>query len=141
MAINIISTINTDSNFYQLLGPFLAQRSIAKELGGPLWDDSDLRWFIALDHNQVVGFCALRVGGGAAEFKHAYVLPTHRKIGVYKLLFEARFNSLKLIHAVGTTVRIRSVVGHNAREVYRKFGFTERRRTKNFLIMDLELKC
>jgi GNAT superfamily N-acetyltransferase len=83
---------NTSPEFYPLIGPFLARRDIVAELGGHLWDDDDKTWFVAIQGDrEVIGFCAARSApGGKTTFQSAYVLPPHRRHGVYRRLWKAR---------------------------------------------------
>lgn len=119
--------------FYALLGPFLARRDIAKELGGPIWDDDGTQWFVALREGVVLGFCALHQRGERAGLRSSYVLPEHRRSGVYRQLFEAR------LAAIQAPARARSVVHKEAVPVFRAHGFKEARRTKNFYVMEREI--
>lgn len=82
---------NTTRGFYTLIGPYLARRSIVAELGGQLWDDDGKTWFVALDGRAVLGFCAAQpAAGGKVTYQSAYVLPEHRRRGVYRALWQAR---------------------------------------------------
>jgi GNAT superfamily N-acetyltransferase len=124
---------NESRGFYALLGPYLARRSIAKELGGMTWDDDGLEWFVATRGTQLLGFCALRQSNGKAELRSSYVLPKHRRAGVYRLLFLAR------LAAIRRPARARSVVHAEAVPTFLANGFSEMRRTKNFHVMEADL--
>jgi GNAT superfamily N-acetyltransferase len=129
---------NKTPKFYSTLGPFLARREIAKELGSPTWDDDGLTWFVAKRFvarkgSVVLGFCALDQDGEKAELRSSYVRPEYRKDGVYTALFEAR------IAAIQKPCRIRSVVRAAAVPVFKKHGFRETKKTKNFHTMERDL--
>lgn len=82
---------NRSRSFYRLMGPFLARREVIAEIGGPIWDDDDKVWFIALVDGAVIGFCAARPGrSGRTVYQSAYVAPDWRKQGVYRALWRAR---------------------------------------------------
>lgn len=134
----ILQMTNKSPKFYSTMGPFLARREIAKELGAPTWDDDGLTWFVAKRFvprrgSVVLGFCALRQADGKAELRSSYVLPKFRKGGVYAALFEAR------LAAIVAPCAARSVVRDTAVVVFKKHGFRETKRTKNFHTMELEL--
>lgn len=134
----VLTMTNRSPKFYSTLGPFLARREIAKELGAPTWDDDGLTWFVAKRFvprrgSTVLGFCALQQADGKAELRSSYVLPKYRKSGVYAALFEAR------IAAIQRPCVAHSVVRDTAAVVFRKHGFCEKKRTKNFHTMEIEL--
>jgi hypothetical protein len=124
---------NQSRGFYALLGPHLARREIAKELGGMTWDDDDAVWFVATRGPDVLGFCALRQANGKAELRSSYVLPSHRRTSIYRYLFAAR------LAAVTRPARVRSVVRAEAVPVFVANGFSEIKATKNFHVMEIDL--
>jgi hypothetical protein len=82
---------NRTRGFYALLGPFLARREVVAEVGGHMWDDDDKTWFVAVDGKTVVGFCAARPAAkGVTSYLSAYVAPSSRRAGVYRVLWQAR---------------------------------------------------
>lgn len=73
-----IQLTNTDDEFYPRMGPFLANRTVIKAIGYPLYDDDGKVWHLALDDGLVVGFCyawqrpsKLDVGSFYAMHEHA----------------------------------------------------------------------
>lgn len=133
MKVEIRKLTNKSRGFYAIMGPFLARREITKELGGMTWDDDGAVWFVAMRGKDVIGFCALRQRGARAELRSSYVLPEHRRNGVYERLFEER------LAAIERPARARSVVHKEAVPVFRAHGFREVKRTKNFHTMEKEL--
>jgi GNAT superfamily N-acetyltransferase len=91
MGITILRIKNTFKDFYQMIGPFLARRFIDNELGGRIYNDDGMEWFIALEENDVIGFCCVKPKKNSVRFCHAYVIEEYRKKGIYKKLFNARF--------------------------------------------------
>lgn len=90
MALTIKRITAEDKTFYQLVGPFLGNRVVARELGGPVWNDPGKVWFVALDDNIPVGICAYVTEGRNARFCSDYVQPEHRDSGIYRQLFATR---------------------------------------------------
>lgn len=105
---------NRDPDFYPLIGPFLARRTVVKELGGHVWDDDDKTWWVALRDRAVVGFAAARDDGRRVTFQSAYVLPGNRRQGVYRELFLARMReySGRPVRAVCTASSLPTFLGH-----------------------------
>src|SRR5690606_29778848 len=63
------------------------------ELGAPVWDDDGKRWFVAMLGRKIAGFAALRTVGKHLSLVSAYVLPVHRRSGVYTELLRARLEA------------------------------------------------
>ena len=82
---------NRDGDFYTLIGPYLAHRTVHKELGGPPWDDPGKRWYIAVDPaGELLGFGAVTVEKAAITFCSSWVRAEKRCGGVYAALLDAR---------------------------------------------------
>lgn len=92
----VLAITNKDPRFYPLLGPFLASRSVYRELRLLLWNDDNKQWWLAVDgDDRVLGFCAAVVRGAVATLCSAYVIPKKRRQGVYRDLFAARLHYLR----------------------------------------------
>lgn len=122
---------NTDPAFYPLLGPFLARREVVKEIGGPVWDEDDKTWFVALVHGEVAGFCAALDDGKRVAFGSDYVVPKYRDKGVYRALFEARWGQYADRPA-------RGVCRATVRDMYAQYGFAAVRDRGSFTEMTRE---
>lgn len=72
------------------LGPFLASRSVHRELGGPILSAPATHWWVALEGRQVVGFASLRVTRTALWHDVTYVVPEARHRGTHASLAAAR---------------------------------------------------
>jgi GNAT superfamily N-acetyltransferase len=137
----IISLTNRDPRFYVLMGPYLAQRKIARELGGPIWDDEGAIWFVALSPptqgrtvgHQVLGFASAREKGQHVELDNAYVLPAYRGHGIYRALLEERLR----IWAPGTTFR--ALTTQNSVDALLRRGFTIRRRRGQYTEVEMTI--
>lgn len=71
----VVSLKNNAPNFYELVGPFLSRREVVRELGGPMWDDDDKVWFVAItESDEVLGTVAIR----KEEVCSLYVVPGSR---------------------------------------------------------------
>jgi GNAT superfamily N-acetyltransferase len=112
---------NSDADFYSLIGPFLSRREIVKELGFPIWDDSDKTWFVASERGRVMGFAAVRFEKRKAVLCSAYVLPDHRRKGIYKKLAEARLAWIASLK--GQVDTIASVATEASLPLLKKKGF------------------
>lgn len=86
---------NKDDGFYELMGPFLANRAVVKDLGYPIYDDNDKTWFIAIEGKSVVGFCYRQeTKAGKYQIGSCYVLESHRGRGVFNQLLGAAVSSV-----------------------------------------------
>jgi ribosomal protein S18 acetylase RimI-like enzyme len=115
---------NEHADFYVLMGPFLAKRAIAKEIGdgvladGVIWDDDGKQWFIAMQEDEVAGFATmLPKSKGRYLLCEAYVLPSYRDQGLYTRLIEERLNCCP----AGSTVQI--IVHSDSVKLYESYGF------------------
>lgn len=88
--LRIVQMTNKDERFYATLGPYLSRREIVTEIGTPIWDDDGKEWFLAYRGRKLVGFAGRREHGNHSALVSAYVLPDHRKSGVYTALLRAR---------------------------------------------------
>lgn len=55
----ILKLTNQDKRFYPIMGPYLANRQIEKEVGYQLYDDPGKVWMVAKNGARVIGFCYL----------------------------------------------------------------------------------
>ncbi len=90
IAIEIRKLTNRDADFYPLMGPFLANRKVAAELGMPAWDDPGKRWYVAVQNGAVAGFAGVTVVKTSIHFCSAWVSPEKRAGGIYAALLKAR---------------------------------------------------
>lgn len=126
---------NTHPDFYPLVGPFLARRAIVREMGGPIFDDDEMEWYVAVSpEEKVLGFAALRQKGNIVEFDNAYVLPEWRGHGLYWRLLEAR-----LAHCRGGTV-MRALTTRKSVDALLRRGFTIRRQRGQYTEVEMVQK-
>lgn len=119
---------NQDGRFYDLVGPLLAQRAIAKEVGSPLWDDAQKVWHVAVTQSdEVIGLIAF--DSSKQNICSFYVEPKSRG----KLVGQA------LIHSViqDAEFPVSVVASENAKELFLLNGFREVGQRGRFSIMEL----
>jgi hypothetical protein len=115
---DLITFTNSDPRFYGLMGPFLARRDIARELGGRPWDDMGKQWWAVTESGRVTGFAAAVAGPDVVRLCSAYVVPSRRGRGFHSILVAARLGSFPgaALEAVCTPGGLRA---------YQSAGFTE----------------
>ncbi len=120
--VRVVTLTNADPEFYPLLGPFFAQRSVIAELGAPPYDDPGKLWFIALEDDQVVGFAGVRFDGKndkQAVFCSDYVVPERRRQGIHRQLMADR-----LEYVTGQAHSVVATVTSAGLRTYEHAGFT-----------------
>lgn len=131
--ISIIQMTRGDESFYPIMGPYFGNREIAKELGSPIWDDSDKIWFIATANGKVVGFAAIKSNGKNTMFVSDWVFPELRKQGVYDCLMQERIAYIDAKQLAATaTVRLVAV------NTFERYGFVVTKKLKNYVKMKRE---
>jgi GNAT superfamily N-acetyltransferase len=128
---DLIALANNDPRFYGLLGPFLARRGVARELGGRLWDDGGKRWWAVAEDGEAVAFAAAVAGDDVVRLCSAYVVPSRRGRGLHTILVAARLGSYRGIaaEAVCTPAGTRACLSAGFTEVAAKGRFTVVRRS------------
>lgn len=86
-----------DPAFYADLCPFLLSKAVHGELGeDPVFDDDRFTWFIAKVGDEVVGWSACFMKSvGAGVLAWSYVVPGHRRKGLWRQLLQLRLDSLR----------------------------------------------
>lgn len=123
-----------DADFYTLLGPFLSRREIVAELGAPVWDDDGKAWFIVRIDGAVAGFRAVTAKGRVANFCSAYVVPSHRRQGIYTALIADALD-----YARGVADSARATVRADAVPALRAAGFKATGTRGTFALMERAL--
>lgn len=80
-------------DFYCRMGRFFASKQVVKELEGPMFDDEHYVWLLAMKDGKIAGFSSCRLdelNKGIAHFGVTYVLPDHRRKGLYRHMFELK---------------------------------------------------
>lgn len=125
--LTLLRLVNQDRLFYPTMGPFLSRRHIVREVGGPVWDEDNKRWYVARLGRQVVGFCAARDDTTKVAFLSAYTLSEHRHQGVYRFLFLARLADYtnRPTRAVCTAASLPIFLANGYTSVRARGSFTE----------------
>ncbi|OBK02780.1 hypothetical protein A5637_16335 [Mycolicibacterium fortuitum] len=131
MVSDLITLTNTDSRFYQLLGPFLGRREVHRAIGSAVYDDDDKTWIVARDGRKVTGFIAYRSQRGGNVAESCYVARrdgAHEDPTVRDALVRAVIDATA--PSPITTMVPKAVAG-----TYAALGFTElpQKSTKNFV--------
>jgi hypothetical protein len=115
---------NTDDSFYSLVGPMLSRREIVAELGGPVWDDDQKRWQLAVtESGDVLAMLAVKNG----EVCSFYVTPGSRGLSVgYAMLHHASRGHDGPMKATATDA---------SRQLFLDAGFTETGQRGRFHLM------
>ena len=123
---------NEDPDFYNIMGPYLSQREIVRELGGPIWDDSGKLWFIAIDENEVVGFAAIVIKGKRARFCSDWVRLEYRNLGIYDALMHSRIE-----YVDGKCLPATTIATLKAAHTFKRYGFIpdDKRKMKNYICL------
>lgn len=96
MGIRVERLEHGDMDMWLALGPFFCDRSVVKDLGGPIYSAPGVSWFVARqDNDEVVGFASLREANGVLWYDYAYVAPASRGKGVFGKLSKERDKQLR----------------------------------------------
>ena len=109
---------------YELIGRWLGNRQVEKEIGYPVYNDPETRW-IVLDG---VGFLTYRESG---HIDCLYVEPAERMKGNAAQMVKMALEAMS-----GRCMAIRVSANENSFLLFQSFGFQAKRRTKNFMHME-----
>ena len=76
--------------FWRMAGPLFASAQVRRELGRPMTSSPMHVWWLAMIGGEVAGIAAIRRTKSYTELVHAYVLPVHRRKGIYTKLLRVR---------------------------------------------------
>lgn len=105
--VRVRSFAHTDAALWPLVGPFAADKGVAKELGGGAFGDAGTVWLVADVAGAVAGFCTIRPERARYWFENAYVLPDYRGRGVFAALAAAREAELLKLPPLPVRTRVR----------------------------------
>lgn len=84
----ISSAVDADE-FYKLMGPFFASRSVRKEFGGyPLSNEDEWNWIVAEKENKIIGFVAIEPMKKSFHISSGYVIAEYRRKHIFKELMQ-----------------------------------------------------
>jgi predicted GNAT family acetyltransferase len=127
MEIRYISVTGFDVIPY--IGKFAMDKKVISELTYPITTTDKNKWFIAIDKEDVVGFCSAILKKDYISFNHAYVLPEYRNKGIYTQLFSNRLNDSKGL--------LKSVCTDMSKNIFIKNKFIVTKVTKNYTFVEL----
>lgn len=84
----------TPKEFYALMGKFFAESKYQKEMPYMVNRATNV-WFLAFKEDALVGFGAVNELKNKIVLEHSYVEEEYRKLGIWKLINEARFEYSK----------------------------------------------
>lgn len=134
----IVRTRQGESDFYNLMGPFLGNRQVAKDLGMPIWNDPNRDWVVALANGRPIACASIEFLNtpGKAVIKSGWVHPDWREQGIYNRLFKER---LKIAREYGVKV-LTATVTDKSYNTHIRHGFKEIGRRGKYRIMRKELE-
>jgi GNAT superfamily N-acetyltransferase len=96
-----------DDRFYALMGPLFANRGIAEEMDGQLYNKPESTWFVAHEDGVAFGCCCFFKEEKRLFFENFWVAPHLRKNGIGKKLF-----SIRMVEAEKLDLPIRGITRH-----------------------------
>lgn len=115
---------NADIGFYECMGPLFGSRKAAKEIGLPMFDDSDKQWFVAFDE-MVIGCASVR----RRLISDCYVIESFRRRGVFSEILNSLISCTSGVMTANCT--------QASMRAFSKAGFHPVSSTKNFTRMRL----
>lgn len=133
-----ICTNPRQKGFYNLVGPFLGNRQVAKDLGMPIWNDSNREWVIALVDGKPIACSSIEFlqRPDKACLKSAWVKEDFRGRGIYTELLRRRIEiaqsrGIRLLTATATELSL---------DILLKHGFRQTGRKGKYYLMQLEIR-
>lgn len=116
--------------FYKYMGDIFASKEVRKELPY-LYNEPDRIWYIILNGNKIAGFGSMQMNDKQIIFLNDYIIPKYRGKGLYSQIVDIRLkdvsNETKPILVI--------CYGPIVASMYKKRGFIEKKRTKNYIWM------
>jgi len=115
--------------FYSYMGVVFAMRDVRTELPY-LYNEPGRVWFLALNNNQLVGFCSLQNRKSYIEYLCDYIFRAYRNKGVYIKLRATRDEYNQSDKPVKITCKIGILD-----KIYLNLGFIEKKRFKKYVTL------
>jgi len=78
-------------DFWLVMGPIFADRSVAKELGDNIWDNGKIIWILGVEDSGILlGFCCVEDMKNRCLFRHSYVVSSRRGMGYFRWIEQFR---------------------------------------------------
>lgn len=126
----IVIIENRDDSFYAMVGPYLANRQTAKEIGYHIYDDDKTRWVLSTANGKLRAFATVRVSGATATVTACYTVEQYRRKGVMKQLLQ--FAIAKIEHT-----KFRATANANSLQLFKSLGFKQVHKNGSFVVMEL----
>jgi ribosomal protein S18 acetylase RimI-like enzyme len=123
------------ADFWPLMGPVIAGRTVQKELNDRMFDDERTLWFVAVDpdYSHAVGCCAARVTSKRCVLTYGWVIPELRGTHCYSELVKARKSHIEEIYP--GFVYEAAVDSANQQRHYEKDGFKKTHIRGSYTVM------
>jgi predicted GNAT family acetyltransferase len=122
--------VEKDNEFYSLVGPYLASRSVAKEIGYHVYDDDKTQWVVSLDRNRLAAFALFRVVNGTATVTACYTVEQFRMQGVMRKLMQFAMLQIEVS-------KFRATANKNSLKMFKSLGFQKIRDNGSFSVMEI----
>lgn len=127
-------------DFYCRMGRFFASKQVVKEMEGPMFDDEHHVWLLAMKDDKIAGFSSCRFNElpkGVAHFGVTYILPEHRRKGLYRHLFQLK-EALCVKHKAKF---LRGIANPISKQLFIDCGWAELRQTGKWTHYQKEVDC
>lgn len=124
----ITALTHADPDFYPLLGPFLANRSVHRQIGDTIWDDDGKTWLVARTSGKVIGFCGVITRGKKTILESLYLADQDDEATATALITRA-------VKAFGHDRHLEVIVRHALVPAHEAAGFHITQELKNFTKM------
>lgn len=98
----MIIQIDHKSRFFATLAKLLLKKEVGKEIGYPVYHYPNSKYCVKIIKDEIAGFASMREIDGLTLFEYDYVIPSHRKKGIYGSLLKFREGKTKGIARIET---------------------------------------
>lgn len=117
------SPARDEDAFWRVVGPWAFDRTIRRELGGPLNHDETYEWILAAAPDGTwAGFSSFslrQLDQGIVWFDNAYVFAPHRKRGLHAAMFDLRL----IMARQSGAKRVKGLATLASRQMFESHGF------------------
>lgn len=126
----IVSKVKSkNKQFYAVVGPYLANRNVAKEIGYHIYDDENTEWFIALSGGELAAFANCRVSGNSVNICSCYTIEQFRLKGAMRSIVQYIKSEYQ-----GKLLRVSA--NANSKPLFASEGFKVVRKNGSFTVME-----
>ncbi|MCE7081135.1 hypothetical protein [Streptomyces sp. ST2-7A] len=125
---HLTTLTDTHPDFYPTLGPYLANRDVHHEIGGPIWDEPTKTWIIARTGTTITGFIGINQGNRRTTVESLWIAPNAPADTPTHLINAAVTN-------FGHDRDLHTVVRNSLADTHTKAGFATLKTTRNFTTM------